>query len=76
MMIRNLFYKIKEACRAPTLTEVIHEELKQATVERMQAMQVIKNHRFLEHMARAKINALDSWNKQTLVDKYLGGLND
>lgn len=45
-----------------SLDEVIQREMERATLEATQARHVITSHRFQEHMARARIEALEDWN--------------
>lgn len=51
--------------RRTTLTEVIEAEMSRATLEAEQARATIHAHEFLLHMARARITALEEWNRRS-----------
>lgn len=61
MDIKALAKRIKAIFAAPTISEIINAELQQAIIEKEQAEKIIESHRFLKHMAEAKIAALNSW---------------
>lgn len=54
--------KLDKMFSPPSLMDIVAEQMQQATLERQQARQTILNHRFVEHMAQAKIAALEAWN--------------
>lgn len=54
--------RINSMLTPPSLSETIAHEMERAQVELQQARHVIVTHEFLEHMAKARIAALEAWN--------------
>lgn len=50
--------------KTPTLAEIIANEMDAAVREEEQCRAVIRSHRFQQHMAKAKIDALNAWRKE------------
>ncbi len=48
----------------PSLSEIVDQQMQEAQLEQQQAQHVILTHQFQEHMAKAKIVALEAWNHQ------------
>ena len=50
--------------KTKTEEEIVAEHMQEAQREAKQAARVIRDHMFTEHMARARIKALEDWNHQ------------
>lgn len=62
--MRKVISRWRDMFKLPTLNEIIAQELERAVEDERQCEAVIHNHRFQQHMAVAKINALNEWRAQ------------
>lgn len=60
-MISRLKMALGDILGPPSLLDVVQRELETAQAELGQTQNVIRSHRFQEHMVRAKIEALNAW---------------
>ena len=63
-MLKPVYQAINDFFSAPTLDEIVAQELHSAQEEERQAEHVILTHRFQAYMARSRIDALKAWDDQ------------
>lgn len=60
-MLTKLKDWIEDKLSPPPLSRVVEHQMEEAELEVQRAQHVITTHRFQEHMARARIEALEDW---------------
>lgn len=66
-LFRKLVSAWRDLFKVPTLKEIIAHEMEKAVNEENQCKQVILSHRFQQHMAQAKIEALNAWREKEMT---------